>query len=352
MLCTLTVGLGAWNLDHFLILSRAEEAFRNIIVDGSSSAYGRLSDWPSALLMLAMAVFLALPKIERPFMMLVFSLMSWAVYLFIVVAIPIRQDFILPIVWPVLMIVGGMALVGTVAWQRERANRLHAEDLDRSRQLLVDMLVHDIRQRSATVLTTMSLLKKNADDTSLTLIQSGIERILMLLSNLMDIRKADQGPLRVSLRPLDVESLVRESIQDHQAAAELVHVTLEVRCQPGLQIMGDSNLLRRVLTNLLWNALQHAPAGTPVEIQCASGQSAVEIRIVNEGAVIPAAEQAAIFTPFAAGQSVSASPTSTGLGLVFCKHAMAAHGGSIQLESPPSGKSTGVAVRLVFAVVG
>ena len=101
----------------------------------------------------------------------------------------------------------------------------------------------------------------------------------------------------------------------------------------------DTDLLQRVLENLLDNAIRHAPARSQVQLLTARTDTAVEIRVRDEGAGIPAALRDLIFDPFVQAPALDRPVTRTGrgLGLAFCKLAIEAHGGTIRVEEASKG---------------
>jgi signal transduction histidine kinase len=112
--------------------------------------------------------------------------------------------------------------------------------------------------------------------------------------------------------------------------AEQGQTALVMDVAPGMRVFrGDENKLSRTLVNLIANAIKFTPAGTVTITACQdAGQVRFAIRDTGEG--IPAEAFARIFEKF--GQ-LDARKVGTGLGLAFCKLAVEAHGGRIQVES-------------------
>jgi signal transduction histidine kinase len=97
--------------------------------------------------------------------------------------------------------------------------------------------------------------------------------------------------------------------------------------EPALQTTADAALLRRVLENLLENALRHTPTGGKVGIM-GRKRAGVEITVSNTGAPIPNDARERIFDKFYRGHGPQSG--AAGLGLYFCKRVIEAHGGRIE----------------------
>ena len=162
--------------------------------------------------------------------------------------------------------------------------------------------------------------------------------LLRLVLNLLDISKSEEGRLAVRRSQVDLEPLVSSIFEGHETRARaaglaLTH-TLEART-----VDADIDLLRRVLENLLDNALRHAPERSEVRITATKRQGVVEIRVADAGPGISPEMREKIFERFVqveSGEHV-VSRTGRGLGLTFSKLAIEAHGGSIWVEDAKPG---------------
>ena len=93
-------------------------------------------------------------------------------------------------------------------------------------------------------------------------------------------------------------------------------------------------LLRRVVENLLDNALRHTPRGGRILLS-GQVQPRAEVRVSNTGRAIPREERGVIFEKFGRARDAIALRGNVGLGLYFCRRAAEAHGGSIRVEDLP-----------------
>jgi two-component system sensor histidine kinase KdpD len=111
------------------------------------------------------------------------------------------------------------------------------------------------------------------------------------------------------------------------------------------QLLVDGDMIRRVLINLLENAIKFSKAGSQIDIGTRREGSAVEFWVQDEGPGIPAAEQQRIFEKFTRLAEGPQRPGGLGIGLAFCQLAVRAHGGVIHVESHEGGGS-----RFMFAL--
>ena len=163
-----------------------------------------------------------------------------------------------------------------------------------------------------------------------------------------------EGRLPLQPRRVALASLVRESLLEHAAVADLCGVRLEFRDRPedNALVDVDPEIFARILANLLWNGLRNAPRGSAVEVRLERQERTAAVEVRNGGLAITTAEQAELFRPFVSylHRTNSLTTPGTGLGLAFCKLAVEAHGGTIRLQSPRLPEGDGVCVTLALPV--
>ena len=119
-------------------------------------------------------------------------------------------------------------------------------------------------------------------------------------------------------------------VEAMRVRAQASAVTLVVDCSAAT-ICGDVDLLRRILENLVDNAIRHTPEDSTVTLGAVKIPGAVEIRISDAGTGIPAELRDQVFDRFVQGTRPTAA-RGHGLGLAFCKLAVEAHGGRIDIQ--------------------
>lgn len=167
-----------------------------------------------------------------------------------------------------------------------------------------------------------------------------IQRLSVLVESLGLLAKADAGAPIVAFERVPFDEMLRSAVENARSLAAARGITLElIRCEKAV-IRGDHAGLRRVLINLLDNAVKHNRPGGWVRIDLGPAQSgAVSLSIENTGVPIPAELAPRIFERFVRGNPAAEG---SGLGLSIVRTLVEAHGGTVSCVSPAEG-----AVRFV-----
>jgi len=163
-------------------------------------------------------------------------------------------------------------------------------------------------------------------------------RLTRLVEDMLVLARADAGGY--PMHPVDLD--LGEVVDDCRRAVKVIAAERGVQLQAAepreVPFRGDEDLLRRLVTNLLQNAVQHTPSGGAVAVSLASANRHVQIRVADGGAGIPAADRARIFDRFVR-LDVARTGDGAGLGLPIAKWIAEAHGGSLVLEQSAPGGS-------------
>lgn len=219
--------------------------------------------------------------------------------------------------------------------QRDELQRLQLH-----KEQLAAFLVHDLKNPvNAIELYAQRVLRSTgADDRSrdaAAKIRDEARGLTRMITNLLDIGKADEGQLAPVLRPVDAGELVGEVLDELRARAAAADLELIARVEAE-RLYVDRDLMHRVLVNLVENAIRHAPDGSAIHVAARSVSGAVELRVSDAGPGIPEALRGRVFDRFVSAGSGS-TRTNRGLGLAFCKVAVEAHGGQIWVEDAAPG---------------
>jgi signal transduction histidine kinase len=158
------------------------------------------------------------------------------------------------------------------------------------------------------------------------------DRMRRLVVDLLDVSAIDAGIFRIHPDWCDLGLVLEASVACVVPGGTGGAGAVELAVAPDLgPVWGDHDRLEQVFVNLLENALQHAPPGTPVRVsaRCDGTGRSVEVRVSDEGKGVAADLAETLFEPHVAG------PTSrgTGLGLPIARGIARAHGGSLTLEA-------------------
>lgn len=207
---------------------------------------------------------------------------------------------------------------------------------------LVNMLVHDMRGSLTSVIGSLELIASGRIIDKVEtqeLVENSLEnsrRLSNMISNLLDINKFEAGHLTLKHEVVNLHDLTGPVISRWKAASAWSGKKVVVNLSPDLPlIIGDSSLLERVLDNLLSNALKY---GSNVKLLVHGSGKSLYISVTDDGPGIPPADRQVIFEKFRAANLGTDQRKGTGLGLAFCKMAVEAHGGSIQIfDAMPHG---------------
>ena len=103
-----------------------------------------------------------------------------------------------------------------------------------------------------------------------------------------------------------------------------------------LPVLSDRRLLRRLLRNLVSNALKYTPPGSPIEIAAVARERDVRLTVEDHGPGLPAGREASLFQMFERGRKEGTTP-GVGLGLAICRAVIDVHGGKMWAENRPGG---------------
>lgn len=236
-------------------------------------------------------------------------------------------------------------------WSRDRESQLYTQlsqnfqrlqELEKQRDDLTHMIIHDLRTPLVSVITGMQTLDLmgtlNAEQREMmTLSVSGGETLLGMINDLLDVEKLESGAMQLDYSEVAPSQLVSSALAQVTSLAAGKELTLlQERDEMLPLIRCDEGKLRRTLVNLLGNAVKFTPSGGTVTVGvCPADQGgSVTFSVADTGEGIPAEAFGSIFEKFGQVKTRQGGRVmSTGLGLTFCKLAVEAHGGQIGLES-------------------
>jgi two-component system CheB/CheR fusion protein len=189
------------------------------------------------------------------------------------------------------------------------------------------------------MLTKKSLSEMEGSDyqTTLRLVLRQGQRLRVLVNDLLDVNREQQGKLQLRLAPVDLVPLVADAVGAAQLDAQGQQIIFDQSAEP-VFVMGDSARLEQIIINLLTNAIKYAPHTQRIDVQLrrvdrtSSGEAEIQVRDYGRG--ISATDLPQIFTRyFQATQTGEDIVSGLGLGLFITKELVTAHGGSITASS-------------------
>ncbi len=224
---------------------------------------------------------------------------------------------------------------------------------DELRRDLIANIAHDL----ATPLTSVQGFSEALADDVITntqvrqetaqLIGREIQRLRRLVGDMQNMTSLESGRLQLDRAPLDLYSLVNETLEVVGFECEQVGITIHNEMSPTLPlVLADSDRVTQVLLNLLDNARRHTPDGGMITIDAKPDNQYLTVSISDTGTGIEPADLPHIFERFYRADRARTTTTGgSGLGLAIVKAIITAHNGTIRAESQP-GKGT----RIVFTL--
>ena len=167
------------------------------------------------------------------------------------------------------------------------------------------------------------------------------QRLGSMVTELIELSRLQGAEKLRDLSPVSVDEVVDEAMRRSISMAESSDISLTSDDRSGLEVMGDRTLLVTAVSNLISNAINYSPAGTPVVVSRASDDRTVRIRVTDHGIGIAPENQGRVFERFfRVDKARSRATGGTGLGLAIVKHVVQNHNGVVHLWSRPEMGST------------
>lgn len=239
-----------------------------------------------------------------------------------------------------------LKLKGATDALEESLRRLR--EMQRERDDLTRMVVHDLKTPLTSMLATLEMLRDGdfgplAERASRALsdVEGKAEDLLGLIHNLLDVTRAEQKPLTLAPEPIAPAAFLAELGYDWALRFRQEQTTLLTEVADDAPVFSaDKALLKRVFSNLIQNAITHSPMPVRLTLAARREGTGILFTVADDGPGIPAEYQETIFAQFTQ-LSVPNAPRvfSSGLGLAFCRVAMESHGGRISVRSEGKGST-------------
>jgi two-component system sensor histidine kinase KdpD len=253
-------------------------------------------------------------------------------------------------------VIEAFAAAAAVALRQERlaeeAARAEAlAEVDRLRTALLNAVSHDLRAPLASATAAVSSLRGDvyfgpeAREELLATAEESLDRLRVLLENLLDMSRLQAGALALAVQAIDVGDVVAAAVRALGPAARDVAIRVP---DDAPEVVADPGLLERALANVVANALRYSPPGVPPVVTAGRRGTEVEIRVVDAGPGVPREDWDRIFLPF---QRLGDRDTSVGvgLGLALSRGLVEAMGGMLVPSATPGGGLTMTITLPAFA---
>ncbi len=325
-----------WWMYHILMLGAFIIAMRAILLD-----YEGVRDFHLTRYFAATGILVSMPLVA------------------LITEFTVRSSGINALRWPIfsMSLLVLIALLAVLLLIVERARRIISERtaaLQAEKQWRADMtslIVHDLKTPLTSIFLNFDLMLggrlgpiSDIQKQRMGYARRSAENMVSLIDNLLDVEKIEAGSLDLARMPCDLRSLLTGSIDAVRGLSEEQKIALSSAIADDLPLVRvDATLMRRVMQNLLGNAIKFTPENGHIHVEALVDHEAVVIRTSDSGPGVPANERDHIFEKFQ--QAKNTVRGGYGLGLTLCKLVVEAHGGRIWVEDAPGGGS-----RFVFSL--
>ena len=219
--------------------------------------------------------------------------------------------------------------------------------LEHDRRRMSQLIVHDLRGPIGAVLANAEMLERGATGDAAEMagdIVIAAQQLDRTARDLLDLSRAEEGELDARLESFSLPELTAEVASTMRGMARWTDIRFELDIGSE-RAVADRELTRRMLQNLVHNAVKHAPRGTVVKIEARVDADGLVLRVLDDGPGVPAAEVQRIFERYVTLDEDPSRSGSHGLGLAFCRLAAEAQGGRIWVEDR-DGRGASFCVRI------
>jgi signal transduction histidine kinase/FixJ family two-component response regulator len=240
---------------------------------------------------------------------------------------------------------------------RERQARQEAEHANRVKDEFLAVLSHELRTPLnatlgwAQLLASGSVAPDRVRDAATT-IERNARAEARLVESLLDLSRIVAGTFELELKPIDLSSVVRSTVEALRPTARDVVLTVDIPDEP-IAIRGDATRLQQVVWNMLANAIKFTPREGGITVQLRRCGSTAQIQVSDTGQGIPAEFLPHVFERFRQGDGTTARVRrGLGLGLALVREFTEAHGGSVSATSQGIGRGSTFTVTLPIQAEG
>jgi len=222
-------------------------------------------------------------------------------------------------------------------------------ELEKLRDDLMKMIVHDLKSPLTSVLATMEMLLDgdfgqlvDTQRKALGDAEAKAEDLLALINDLLEVRKLEEAELTLDLQAIAPGALLHEIEHEWAVRFQQEGATASIDVADDAPVFeADKALIKRVIGNLVQNSLTHSATAVTLQLSARREGDGILFTESDNGPGIPPEYHEVIFRKFEQVRTPNVPRTrSSGLGLAFCKMAVEAHGGRIWVQSAGSGQGS------------
>jgi signal transduction histidine kinase len=189
---------------------------------------------------------------------------------------------------------------------------------------------HELNTPITALRTNLELALENPAPHHIARAREQLDRLRTLADSLLDLSRIEA--VQAERQSFDFAAMLRDLAEYYASQAEQADVTFTLSIPDSLPVCANESQMRRMVGNLLDNAIKFTPACGRVDLRCSSDETCVDLTVADSGIGIPSDDLPALFSRFHRGRNTATYPGS-GLGLTIVKLIVEGHGGKITVYS-------------------
>jgi signal transduction histidine kinase len=219
-------------------------------------------------------------------------------------------------------------------------------------------LSHELRTPLNAMLGWIQLLRLHIQDPveqahALDVLERNARAQVQIVADLLDLSRIVTGKMSVASTMVDLEDIVRETVEMALPGATARRIGIEVTGRGPTCVMGDRQRLQQVFSNILGNAVKFTPAGGRIAVRLTADDATAEVQVTDTGIGISEEVLPRVFERFQQGDSgLTRAFGGLGLGLAIVQTLVTLHRGTVEAASPGPNLGATLTVRLPLAPAG
>ena len=214
-----------------------------------------------------------------------------------------------------------------------------AEELMRKKDEFMSIASHELKTPVTSLKGSLQILERMSakiepKDPLVTFISKAVKqtgKLTVLLDDLLDVTKIQEGKLRLNYAEFDAIAMIRESIEEVKAQGHVHQLLFD--CKGSIMVNADRTRLEQVMNNFLTNAIKYSPNADKVVISCSADENSIKVEVQDFGIGIPKNKKDYLFDRFYRVQESSTHFSGLGLGLYISAEIVKRHQGKIGVDS-------------------
>ena len=232
-------------------------------------------------------------------------------------------------------------------WAYQRKNEILTQ-VEELKTNFLSLVTHDLKTPVARIQGLAEVLLRKSSDRlidrdkeTLHHIISSTEELNRFISSILELSKVESRRLQLKFESKDINQLIETLVEGFKAQSRSKQIKIVTNLEPLFPIRIDANLLSKVMSNLIDNAIKYSPTGSQVSISSREVDTWVEVSIHDQGIGMTESEKESLFTRFyRAKNDTTTQVAGTGLGLYLSKFFIEAHHGRVEVVSAKDQGST------------